>query len=122
MKKEIRTRFAPSPTGFLHVGGLRTALYNFLFAQKNNGQFVLRIEDTDQARTVPGALENILKSLKAFDLKLDDEPVFQSKRLDLYKKHAEELIGKKAAYYCFCTTQRLEELRKQQELAHQAPK
>jgi glutamyl-tRNA synthetase len=119
---EVRTRFAPSPTGFLHIGGLRTALYNFLFAKKNNGKFILRIEDTDQTRTVPGALENILQTLKLFNLNYDEEPYFQSKRLDLYQKYAIELISKNHAYYCFCSPQRLEDLRKQQEANKQPPK
>ncbi|MBX4186683.1 MAG: glutamate--tRNA ligase [Candidatus Doudnabacteria bacterium] len=122
MLQEVKTRFAPSPTGLLHVGGIRTALYNFLFARKSNGQMFLRIEDTDKARTVPGALENIIETLHNFGLKPDAEPVFQSSRLDIYKKFAEELIEKKSAYYCFCSTQRLEELRKQQEANHQPPK
>src|SRR5258708_14237715 len=122
MPQEIKTRFAPSPTGLLHVGGLRTALYNFLFAKKHNGQYVLRIEDTDKARTVPGALENIIQVLKDFHLNSDGEPVFQSKRLDLYLKHANELIQKKPPYYCFCSQQRLEDLRKQQEAAKHPPR
>ncbi|MBI2355755.1 MAG: glutamate--tRNA ligase [Candidatus Doudnabacteria bacterium] len=135
-KQEVRTRFAPSPTGFLHVGGLRTALYEFLWARKNNGKFILRLEDTDQERTVPGALENIVQTLTDFGLTPDEGfywdngvkergeygPYLQSKRLDIYKKHAEELIAKKAAYYCFCTAQRLEELRKQQQAEKLPPK
>lgn len=136
MPKEVRTRFAPSPTGLLHVGGLRTALFNFLYARKNNGKFILRVEDTDQARLVPGSLENIVQTLA--DLKLNPDeglfwdngikekgessPYLQSKRLDIYKKHAQELIEKNHAYYCFCTLQRLEELHKQQGTAHQPPK
>lgn len=136
MQKEVRTRFAPSPTGFLHVGVLRTALYNFLFARKHNGKFILRIEDTDKKRTVPGALENIAQTLTDFSLTPDEGPYwengmkkrgdkgpyFQSERLDIYKKYAEELVEKNHAYYCFCTTERLEELHKQQEAAHQPPK
>ena len=70
----IRTRFAPSPTGYLHIGGLRTALYNFIFAKKNNGQFILRIEDTDQKRLVRGAAEKIIKSLNSFDINFDEGP------------------------------------------------
>src|SRR6185369_2698841 len=105
----IRTRFAPSPTGYLHVGGLRTALYNYLFAKKNNGKFVLRIEDTDTSRTVAGALENIIDSLNIFNLNPEEDLVQQSQRLEIYNKHALELIEKKAAYYCFCTRERLEE-------------
>jgi glutamyl-tRNA synthetase len=136
MNKEVRVRFAPSPTGFFHVGGLRTALYNFLFARKHNGKFILRVEDTDQARFVPGALENIVQSLAEFKLNPDEGvywdngvkergdkgPYFQSKRLDLYKKYAQELVDKNVAYYCFCTPERLEKLRKEQEAAHQPPR
>ncbi|MEJ0021106.1 MAG: glutamate--tRNA ligase [Candidatus Doudnabacteria bacterium] len=136
MPQEVRTRFAPSPTGFLHVGVLRTALYNFLFARKNNGKFILRIEDTDQKRTVPGALENITQTLTDFTLVPDEGPYwensvkergdkgpyFQSKRLDIYKKFAEQLVESNHAYFCFCTTERLEELHKQQEAAHEPPK
>ena len=95
---QIRVRFAPSPTGFLHVGGLRTALYNFLFAKQNNGQFILRIEDTDRARFVKGAEENILETLKTFGLNLDEEPIRQSEHLEKYKKYADELIGKDLPY------------------------
>ncbi|MBX4204591.1 MAG: glutamate--tRNA ligase [Candidatus Doudnabacteria bacterium] len=119
---KVRTRFAPSPTGFLHVGGLRTALFAFLFARKNNGEFVLRIEDTDKARTVEGAAEGIITSLKEFGLNFDDGPIFQSERLSLYKKYAEELVSKGDAYYCFCTPERLDALRKGQEAAKHAPK
>lgn len=116
---QIRTRFAPSPTGFLHVGGLRTALYAYLFAKKNNGQFLLRIEDTDQKREVAGAVENLIATLKWAGLDYDEGPIkngpcapyIQSQRLDLYKKHAQELIEKGHAYYCFCTPERLEQVR-----------
>lgn len=128
---------APSPTGFFHMGNFRTGLYDFLFAKKYDGTFVLRVEDTDQARLVPGSLENIVQTLADFEIsptegvvwengqiveKGDKGPYTQSKRLELYKKYAEELVAKKAAYYCFCTTERLEELRKTQEANKQAPK
>ncbi|MCX8011098.1 MAG: glutamate--tRNA ligase family protein, partial [Ignavibacteria bacterium] len=111
----VRVRFAPSPTGYLHVGGLRTALYNFLFARKNNGPFVLRIEDTDHNRYVEGAVENLIKALKWAGLNYDEGPdiggdfgpYMQSQRLDIYKKLAEELIENKNAYYCFCSPERL---------------
>ena len=133
---EVRVRIAPSPTGLFHVGNFRTSLYNFLFARKNNGKFIVRVEDTDQKRFVPGSLENILQSLIDFKLIPDEGmywdngvkekgefgPYMQSKRLSLYKKYADELIQKKAAYYCFCSPHRLEELRHQQEAAKQAPK
>ncbi len=132
----VRTRFAPSPTGSLHIGGLRTALFSFLLARKNQGQFILRVEDTDKAREVAGSLEGVVQILTNFKLSPDEGyvwqdglvekgdlgPYLQSKRLDIYKKHALELIEKKAAYYCFCTKERLDDLRKQQETAHQPPK
>lgn len=95
---EVRTRFAPSPTGFLHVGGLRTALYNYLFARQNGGQFILRIEDTDRARLVTGAEENIIETLRTFGLDFDEGPVRQSEHLGRYKECAGELVQKGAAY------------------------
>lgn len=136
MNQEARTRFAPSPTGFLHIGGLRTALYEFLWARKNNGKFILRIEDTDQARTVPGALENITQTLTDFGLTPDEGlywdnglkerggygPYLQSKRLGIYKQHAQELVDKGHAYYCFCTLDRLEQLRGDQQAKKLASK
>lgn len=121
--ENIRVRFAPSPTGYLHVGGLRTALYNYLFAKKNNGKFILRIEDTDRNRYVEGAVENLIKALKWAGLDYDEGPdaggnfgpYLQSQRLDIYKKYADELIEKGHSYYCFCTTGRLQSLREEQE-------
>ncbi len=95
---QVRTRFAPSPTGFLHVGGLRTALYNYLFARQNGGEFILRIEDTDRARVIKGAEENIIETLRTFGLDFDEGPVRQSGRLEKYKERAVELIRKGAAY------------------------
>jgi glutamyl-tRNA synthetase len=122
MAQEVRTRFAPSPTGSLHIGGLRTALYAFLFARHNNGKFILRIEDTDKARTIAGSKEDIIQTLKDFKLNFDEQPYIQSEHLDVYKKQAQELVQNEHAYYCFCTQQRLEELRKRQEAAKQAPR
>ncbi len=110
-----RVRFAPSPTGYLHVGGLRTALYNYLFARHNNGQFILRIEDTDRNRYVEGAVENLIKALKWAGLDYDEGPYMQSQRLEIYKTHADELISKGKAYHCFCTPERLTALREEQE-------
>lgn len=95
---EIKTRFAPSPTGFLHLGGLRTALYNYLFAKQNSGEFILRIEDTDRARLVDGAEENIIETLKTFGLYFDKGPIRQSENLDRYRECTQELINKGAAY------------------------
>ena len=94
----IRTRFAPSPTGFLHVGGLRTTLYNYLFAKQSGGQFILRIEDTDRARVVEGAEENIVETLRIFGLNFDEGPIRQSDNLEKYKEYSEELVAKGAAY------------------------
>ena len=133
---EVRTRFAPSPTGFLHIGGLRTALFEFLWAKKNNGKFILRIEDTDQARNVPGALENIVQTLTDFKLNPDEGfywdgvvlekgdrgPYLQSKRLGLYKKYAEDLVNRGNAYYCFCSQERLTALRSEQTAKKIPPK
>ncbi len=118
-----RVRFAPSPTGYLHVGGLRTALYNYLFAKRNNGKFILRIEDTDRNRYVEGAVENLIKALNWAGLNYDEGPevggdygpYMQSERLDIYKKFADELIEKGKAYYCFCTPERLKSLKEEQE-------
>ena len=118
----IRTRFAPSPTGFLHVGGLRTALYNFLFARQNNGRFVLRIEDTDQRRKVRGAVENLIDSMRWAGIEPDEGPQYggaygpyiQSRRLELYRAHAEILLRNGSAYRCFCSAERLNQLRREQ--------
>lgn len=123
----VRVRFAPSPTGSLHIGGLRTAFYNFLFARHNHGDFILRIEDTDQKRKVEGAVEQLLRTMKMFRIEPDEGPILQddglveefgsygpyqqSKRLALYSKVAERLLHEEHAYYCFCTADRLEKLR-----------
>ena len=116
---KTRTRFAPSPTGYMHVGNLRTAIFEYLVAKKDNGDFVLRIEDTDQTRKVEGATEFIYDTLNLCGFKIDEGPLnagnygpyIQSERIDLYKKYAEELVEKGAAYYCFCSEERLNELR-----------
>ena len=94
----VRTRFAPSPTGYLHVGGIRTALFAWLLARKDNGQFILRLEDTDQAREVQGAAEHIIDSLKALGLTFDEGPVRQSEHLSIYKEYAQRLVEKGMAY------------------------
>ena len=115
----VRTRFAPSPTGYLHLGGLRTALYTYLFTKKNNGVFILRIEDTDQERLVEGATEKIYKSLKLAGLNWDEGPdvggpvgpYIQSERKDMYLPYAQQLVREGKAYYCFCTKEELAERR-----------
>jgi len=96
--QKIRVRYGPSPTGIPHIGNIRTALFNFLFAKNQNGGFLLRIEDTDQARIVPGAVEKIKESLKSLNLNWDGEIIFQSNRLDIYRKYLEELKSKNLAY------------------------
>ena len=117
--KKVRVRFAPSPTGPLHIGGVRTALYNYLFAKQSGGKFILRIEDTDQNRCVPGAEEYILKSLDWCGITFDEgphvggsfAPYRQSERKNLYKQYADQLVEKGFGYYAFDTAQELEEMR-----------
>ena len=108
-KNKVVVRFAPSPTGELHIGGARTAFFNFLFAKHNGGKFLLRIEDTDRERYVEGSVERIIKALEWLGLKPDNaaDIMFQSKRLDIYKKRALELVGKGSAYICICSKERL---------------
>lgn len=114
----VRTRFAPSPTGYLHIGGLRTALYAWLYAKKNGGDFILRIEDTDRNRLVDDACEIIYRTMKDTGLIYDEGPdvggdfgpYIQSERKDIYQKYAELLVEKGAAYYCFCTKERLDKM------------
>ncbi|MCF7845014.1 MAG: glutamate--tRNA ligase [Kiritimatiellales bacterium] len=132
----MRTRFAPSPTGFLHVGGLRTALYAYLMAKQSKGEFILRIEDTDQERSVEGATENILEVLQWAGIDPDEGvvldqgtvsekgergPYIQSQRLEIYKKYANELLENGHAYPCFCSSERLDQMRKDQQAHKQAP-
>ncbi len=96
--EQVKTRFAPSPTGMMHIGNVRTALYAYLLAKKNKGTFILRIEDTDRERFVEGATDEIMNTLKWLGINWDEGPIFQSERLDIYKKYAQELIEKNAAY------------------------
>ncbi|MDR3559573.1 MAG: glutamate--tRNA ligase family protein, partial [Candidatus Pacebacteria bacterium] len=148
---KTRVRFAPSPTGFVHIGSLRTALYDYLYARHTGGDFVLKIEDTDQKRFVEGAVENLIKSLgwcglgwdegvfQTAEIKDDKIPVYvsknyknifeageygpyiQSEKLEIYKKYAEQLVADGHAYYCFCGPERLEELRNQQAADKKPP-
>ena len=118
MEKVVRTRFAPSPTGYMHIGNLRTALYAYLYAKSNNGKFILRIEDTDAERYVEGAVDVILNTLKTVGMDYDEGPIIggpygpyvQSQRKNEYMKYALQLVEKGEAYYCFCTKERLENL------------
>ncbi len=117
----VRTRYAPSPTGFMHIGNLRTALYEYLIAKSNSGDFVLRIEDTDQGRFVDGAIDTIYNSLRMVGIDYDEGPdiggnygpYIQSERLEIYSKYAEQLVKEGKAYYCFCNKERLESLHKE---------
>ncbi len=129
MSKLPRTRIAPSPTGFPHIGTIYQVLIDFAYARKYGGKFILRLEDTDRARFVPGAEEVIYKSLSWFGLVPDEDPkkggpygpYRQSERLPIYKKYVDELIAKNKAYYCFCTRERLDQMRKDQEANHKPP-
>lgn len=105
---EVRTRFAPSPTGYLHVGGARTAIFNWLFARHNKGKFILRIEDTDQERSTDESTNAILDSMRWLGMDWDEGPFFQAKRVDIYDEHVERLIKNGKAYYCTCTPEELE--------------
>lgn len=120
---EVRVRFAPSPTGYLHIGGLRTALYDYLFARRQGGKFILRIEDTDRSRFVPGAVENLIDSLIRLGIDIDEGPgiggefgpYVQSERLDLYHKTVDKLLDSGHAYHCFCSTDTLSRMREEQQ-------
>jgi len=121
----IRVRFAPSPTGMLHIGGARTALFNWLLARNLGGKFILRIEDTDRNRFDPNALSDITKSLEWLGLDWDEGPekggefgpYLQSERKDIYNKYVDELLEKGLAYKCFCSPERLDAMRKEQQKA-----
>jgi nondiscriminating glutamyl-tRNA synthetase len=131
MHRAVRVRYAPSPTGYLHLGGLRTALYNYLFAKQHGGVFILRIEDTDQSRLVPGSTESLISTLAACGIPSDEGPTLaatggmahtgacgpyiQSQRLAIYTQWAAKLLDSGAAYRCFCTQERLTKLREDQQ-------
>ncbi len=127
---ETKVRFAPSPTGHLHVGGLRTALFNYLYAKKVGGKIVLRIEDTDQSRKVENAVENLLSTFEALQISFDEGltqvgdygPYFQSQRLSIYNEHIKRLLDSGDAYPCFCSAEKLEETRNNQAEAKQTIK
>ncbi|CEQ17385.1 glutamate--tRNA ligase [Paraclostridium sordellii] len=134
----VRVRFAPSPTGFVHIGSLRTALYNYLFAKRMGGEYILRVEDTDRTRIVDGAIENMLEAMawagvnhtEGVVLGENKEttqvgeygPYIQSERLDIYKDYIQQLLDSGKAYYCFCSKERLDEVREKQKEAGETPK
>jgi len=116
------TRFAPSPTGFLHIGGLRTALFSWLWARKNNGKFLLRIEDTDLSRNSEEALQAILEAFEWVGLNYDGEVAYQSKRFDIYKQYVKKLLEEGKAYHCYMSKEELDELREAQQAAGEQPR
>lgn len=109
---EVRVRFAPSPTGYLHIGGVRTALFNWFFARHNKGKFILRIEDTDQERSTEESIKAIIEGMIWLGLDWDEGPYRQTERIGIYRKHVEQLLSEGKAYYCYCTPEELEERRK----------
>lgn len=136
---KVRLRFAPSPTGYMHIGGLRTALYNYLYAKQQGGDFLLRIEDTDQTRLVEGATENLIRAMEWSGLSIDEgmrlengevvqvgvhTPYVQSERVKqgIYKEVADRLVEQGDAYYCFCTKERLDHLRASQKADGKVPR
>jgi len=118
----VRVRFAPSPTGALHIGGVRTALFNWLYAHHHGGKFILRIEDTDQTRSTDESINIILDGMKWLGLDWDEGPFRQTERMDIYKEHVDRLLKQGKAYYCYCTAEELEARRKEAMAAGRAPK
>jgi glutamyl-tRNA synthetase len=118
----VRTRFAPSPTGFLHIGGARTALYCWLFARKKQGAFILRIEDTDLLRGTPESVQAILDGIDWLNLHYDEGPIYQSHRFDRYREVIEKMLADGTAYRCYCSKERLEDLRKEQMTRKEKPR
>src|SRR5438445_6904221 len=119
VNEPVRVRYAPSPTGALHLGGARTALFNYLFARQKGGQFLLGMQDTDRARLKPGSQEQIEEGLQWLGLTWDETPLIQSERKAIYQQAANELLESGAAYRCFCTPQRLEQMRAEQRARHE---
>jgi glutamyl-tRNA synthetase len=118
----VRVRIAPSPTGNLHIGTARTAVFNWLFARHQGGTFILRIEDTDTERSRPEYTENILSGLRWLGLDWDEGPFFQTQRLDHYQKAIQNLLDNGSAYYCYVTSEELDEMREKQKARNQAPR
>src|SRR5215510_5356086 len=118
---KVRVRFAPSPTGYLHVGGARTALFNWLFARHQQGTLILRIEDTDFERSTEEMVEGILQGMRWLGLDCDEGPLYQSQRLDFYRKTTEKLLASGHAYYCFCSKEVLEQRRAAAQAQGRAP-
>jgi nondiscriminating glutamyl-tRNA synthetase len=120
--KNVRVRFAPSPTGNLHIGATRVALFNYVYAKKEKGEFILRIEDTDKERSTKEYEDNIMRSLEWLGVSWDEGPYYQSERIDLYKKYVKKLLDEKKAYHCFCTKEDLEKMREAQREKKEPPR
>ncbi len=119
---KVRTRFAPSPTGMLHIGGVRTALFSWLYARRHQGTFILRVEDTDRERSTDAATQVILDGMKWLGLKADEGPFYQTKRMDRYREVIDQFLSEGKAYRCYCTKEELEEMRAKQMAAKQKPR
>ena len=122
MATQIRTRFAPSPTGFLHIGGARTALFSWAFARRHGGKFILRVEDTDVARSTPEAVQAILDGMKWLELEWDEGPFYQMRRMDRYKEVIGQMLASGAAYHCYTTPEELDALREAQRARGEKPR
>ena len=122
MTTPVQVRFAPSPTGYLHIGGVRTALFNWLFARHHKGKFILRIEDTDASRSTEESIEEIIESMKWLGLDYDEGPFRQTDRQSIYKEKADQLINENKAYPCFCTPEELDQKRKEAQAKGLKPK
>lgn len=118
----VKTRFAPSPTGYLHIGGVRTALYSWLFAKQNNGDFILRIEDTDLERSTKESVDAIFEGMNWLGLDHSEGPFYQTERFDRYKEIIQQLMDKNLAYYCYATPEELDEMREKQKAAGEKPR
>lgn len=118
----VRTRFAPSPTGFLHIGGARTALFSWAFAKHNSGEFILRVEDTDVERSTQESVDSILDAMKWLDLNYDEGPYFQMQRMDRYKEVIQQMLENGTAYYCYCSKEELDKLREEQMANKEKPR
>jgi glutamyl-tRNA synthetase len=118
----VRTRFAPSPTGFLHIGGGRTALFAWAYARRHHGQFILRIEDTDVERSTPEAVQAILDGMKWLGLDYDEGPYYQMRRMDRYKEVILTMLATGTAYHCYCTPEELDAMREAQRARDEKPR
>ncbi|MDP2755695.1 MAG: glutamate--tRNA ligase family protein, partial [Nitrospirota bacterium] len=122
MTNTVRVRFAPSPTGHLHIGGARTALFNWLYAKHNKGTFILRIEDTDRTRSTEEYIDAIIEGMKWLDLDWDEGPYRQTDRFDVYRRYTEKLLNEGKAYYCYCLPEELEQRRQEALVQGKSPK